>query len=301
MDFTSTATATNCQGPISYAWTFGDGNTSNIQNPTNTYATPGALNWSLTVTVDGETCTQTGTILVNSPPCDLTCTADANPTTGTAPLAVNFTATATATNCEGEPAFDWIFGDGNFSNVQNPTNTYATSGNFNWTLTVTVDGETCTQNGTVTVGAPPCVLTCSASADPTSGLTPLTVNFTGAATATDCQGQPAFSWAFGDGGTSAEQSLSYTYSTAGDYTWTLTVAVDGETCTQSGTISVEARIPGDCDGSGTVTIGEVQKAINMHLRIIPPDCGVDCNGDGQVSIGELQKVINNHLQIPTMC
>ncbi len=67
------------------------------------------------------------------------------------------------------------------------------------------------------------------------------------------------------------------------------------------TVQVISGIPGDCDGSGTVSIGEVQKVIRMHLRLDPPGCGADCDGSGAISIGELQKVINNHLRIPTPC
>ena len=59
--------------------------------------------------------------------------------------------------------------------------------------------------------------------------------------------------------------------------------------------------PGDCDGNGTVSIGEVQKAINMFLGAAPPDCGVDCDGNGQVSIGEVQKVINAFLGLQVSC
>ena len=58
---------------------------------------------------------------------------------------------------------------------------------------------------------------------------------------------------------------------------------------------------GDCDNNCAVSIGEVQKAINMFLGAIAPDCGVDCNGDGAVSIGELQKVINAFLGLPASC
>jgi photosystem II stability/assembly factor-like uncharacterized protein len=60
-------------------------------------------------------------------------------------------------------------------------------------------------------------------------------------------------------------------------------------------------IPGDCDGDGQVTIGEVQRAINMFLGTKWPDCNADCNGDGEVSIGELQKAINVFLGIPASC
>ena len=61
------------------------------------------------------------------------------------------------------------------------------------------------------------------------------------------------------------------------------------------------QIPGDCDGSGIVTIGEVQKAINMFLGTQAPGCGVDCNGDGKISIGEVQKVINAFLGFASSC
>ena len=60
-------------------------------------------------------------------------------------------------------------------------------------------------------------------------------------------------------------------------------------------------IPGDCDCSGQVSIGEVQKAVNMFLGIVPPGCGGDCNGDGTVSIGEVQKVINAFLGLTSSC
>ena len=63
----------------------------------------------------------------------------------------------------------------------------------------------------------------------------------------------------------------------------------------------QSSVPGDCDGDGSVSIGEVQKAINMFLGTLVPGCGVDCNGNGQVSIGELQKVINAFLGLPANC
>lgn len=50
--------------------------------------------------------------------------------------------------------------------------------------------------------------------------------------------------------------------------------------------------PGDCSGDWGVSIGEVQRGVNMFLGTEAPGCGVDQNGDGAVSIGEVQKVIN---------
>ena len=53
--------------------------------------------------------------------------------------------------------------------------------------------------------------------------------------------------------------------------------------------------PGDCDNSGTVTIAEVQSAINMFLGLKPVEACVDLDGTGGVSISEVQKVINGFL------
>jgi hypothetical protein len=52
---------------------------------------------------------------------------------------------------------------------------------------------------------------------------------------------------------------------------------------------------GDCDSSGTVTIAEVQSAINMFLGLNPVLSCVNVDGVGGVTIAEVQKVINSFL------
>ncbi len=68
VSFQSSATLLDCAGgSISYAWDFGDGNTSTEQNPTHAYATDGAYPWSLTTTAPGAVpCGQSGTIGIGS-------------------------------------------------------------------------------------------------------------------------------------------------------------------------------------------------------------------------------------------
>jgi len=61
------------------------------------------------------------------------------------------------------------------------------------------------------------------------------------------------------------------------------------------TVKIIGFLAGDCNGDGTVSIAEVQSAINMYLEIIPVEECVDVNDNDKVSIGEVQKVINNHL------
>ena len=53
--------------------------------------------------------------------------------------------------------------------------------------------------------------------------------------------------------------------------------------------------PGDCDNSGTVTIAEVQSAINMFLGLNTVAACVDQDSSNSVSIAEVQKVINSFL------
>jgi PKD repeat protein len=148
------------------------------------------------------------------------------------------------------------------------------------------------------------LVSCVANAAPASGTAPLTVTFGGSATLSGCSSQPTFAWAFGDGASGSGYDATHTYSASGSYTWTLTVTVEGQSCSKTGTITVSGGgggKPGDCNGDGTVSIGEVQKAINMFLGIAAVDCGVDCNGNGSVSIGEVQKVINCFLGVATSC
>jgi PKD repeat protein len=297
--FSATAEATHCAGNPAFAWTFGDGGSSAEQNPNHIYSAAGSFTWTLAATVDGQTCTKTGTIAITEP-CTVTCTAAANPTPDIAPWSVAFAATAAPANCAGAPAFAWTFGDGATSSEQNPSHTYASEGSYSWSVTVTVDGKTCAQTGEVTL-TPGCELACEASATPAQGKVPLEVVFTGTASATHCSGAPIFAWAFGDGATSPEQSPTHIYAAVGTYSWTLTVSVDGVTCSRTGTITVTSSLPGDGNNDGVVSIGEVQQAINMFLGLLPPGNGVDCNGDGTVSIGEVQKVINAFLGLPSSC
>jgi len=154
----------------------------------------------------------------------------------------------------------------------------------------TSDGVYCRVTG--------CILSvCSATADPVSGEVPLRVTFAGEAEAVSCASGPGFFWDFGDGETSAEQNPEHSYREVGGYTWTLSITAEERNCTLTGSILVaHPSRPGDCDGGGTVSIGEVQGGINMFLGLAEPACNVDQNADGTVSIGEVQAVINAFLE-----
>jgi PKD repeat protein len=123
-------------GASSYVWTFGDGNTSTLSNPTNVYTNTGLYTVSLTATGPGgaNSVTLTNYISVVNP---TVAGFSANPTSGPAPLTVVFAnSSIDATN------YVWTFGDGNSSTLPNPTNTYVNAGLYTVSLTATGPGGT---------------------------------------------------------------------------------------------------------------------------------------------------------------
>ncbi|MGI5185979.1 carbohydrate-binding protein [Dactylosporangium sp. CA-152071] len=78
--------------------------------------------------------------------------AAANPTSGPAPLTVNFSS-AGSNDPEGQAlTYSWAFGDGTTSTAANPTKTYATAGTYTATLTVR-DPQGATGSASVRVSA----------------------------------------------------------------------------------------------------------------------------------------------------
>jgi PKD repeat protein len=135
--------------------------------------------------------------------------------------------------------WNWVFGDGGTSTLQNPSHTYAAAGTYTVTLTVTDnDGATSLETTkTVTVTAPP-PPNQSPTADFSWTATDLSVAFTDASNDPDGT-VTGWNWSFGDGGASTLQNPSHTYAAAGTYTVTLTVTDnDGATSQFTETVGV---------------------------------------------------------------
>ena len=78
--------------------------------------------------------------------------ASADVTSGSAPLTVNFDGSGSFDSDGSIVDFSWDFGDGNSSNMANPSHTFVTAGDYIATLTVTDDkGETDSASVTITV------------------------------------------------------------------------------------------------------------------------------------------------------
>ncbi len=140
----------------------------------------------------------------------------ANPTSGTAPLTVNFTDQSTNT----PTSWRWDFGDGGSSTGQNPSHIYNNAGTYTVKLTATNNfgSNTKTQNGLIVVNGSGSAPVAGFTATPTTGTAPLTVNFTDQSSNTPTSWQ----WNFGDGGSSTEQNPVHIYQNTGNYTVKLT-------------------------------------------------------------------------------
>ncbi|MCK4414008.1 MAG: PKD domain-containing protein, partial [Candidatus Eisenbacteria sp.] len=227
--------------PTSWSWRFGDGDSASLGSPTHTYTCAGVYTVTLTVSnADGTDTTSvsecvTVTAALRPPAADFS----ADPSSGRAPVAVQFTDLST-----GAPtAWVWDFGDGNYGHVQHPLHTYELGGTYSITLAVAnADGaDTTTRTDMIRVMPSRSAPITDLAGTPTDGTTPLTVHFTSLAT-----NEPtSWSWDFGDGGTSIVENPQYTFQTPGFYTITLTTtnAAGSTSETKAGYIAATAAPP----------------------------------------------------------
>jgi PKD repeat protein len=176
-------------------------------------------------------------------PCTVACSASV-PAAAVSGQPVMLSGGATPSSCTCAAAYDWDFGDGaTHSAKASPSHTYSRAGSYNWKLTASADGVSCTSSGSIAI-ASACTLGCSASVSASSGAAPLAVTFSSAATPANCTGTPVLDWDFGDGSShSKESGPAHTYTTAGSFTWKLTVTAEGQSCVKTGTISVTEPPP----------------------------------------------------------
>ncbi|MGK0205806.1 MAG: PKD repeat protein, partial [Planctomycetota bacterium] len=208
--------------PTTWAWDFDNDGTidSTEQSPSFTYTTPGTYTVKLTASnaAGSNEVIKTDVLRAIGPPAtDFTAT----PTSGTAPLAVQFTDTST----EQPTSWLWDFGDGNSSTQQNPNHTFA-SDTFTVALTATnVAGSNTTSKGDFIVVLPPVVAMFTTDPSPASGPAPLAVTFN-ASTTTDAT---TYAWDFGDGNSGTGVTVAHTYIGSGSFTATLTATGPGGT------------------------------------------------------------------------
>ncbi|MBW7867897.1 MAG: PKD domain-containing protein [Brumimicrobium sp.] len=132
-----------------YAWNFGNGSTSNQQNPTVSYGQENVYNVSLVVTTNYG-CKDTVTLPVTVYPLPHV---NFSPTDVCLNFATQFSDNSTISNAHTSNSnvqWAWDFADGTTSTQQNPSHTYASDGSYNATLTVT-SNHNCVNDTTIKV------------------------------------------------------------------------------------------------------------------------------------------------------
>ena len=205
--FTDQTTVPAGGSPVSWQWIFGDGNGDNLQNTTHTYANPNTYSVELIVESDnGCFASAVQDVDIFALP---VAGINVNNECFYDPLNFQNGSSGNAT------AFQWSFGDGNASNLENPAHQYVSAGIYQVALIVyTLEGCTDTIVQNVTAYAQP---QANFSVDPSC------VNsgnqFTDNSTINTVDGDQitGYSWSFGDGNTSAVASPSHTYDNEGVY------------------------------------------------------------------------------------
>jgi PKD repeat protein len=241
---------------VSWLWDFGDGNTSNQQNPVHTYANNGNYTVTLTV-VDANGCTngitRTDYVKLSVPTANFI--SDASP--NCPPLTVNFTNLSSG---DTTLTYLWNFGNGFTSALQNPSHTYYTSDTFDVSLIVTDPfgcSDTAILNDHVYTHDRP---TASFTLSDTTACVPENIVMTSTSSPSAVP-IVSYQWDFGSGSGSATPTASHLYTNAGTYTVSLVVA-DQNGCQDTASRSVIINpnpvanfLAGDTVGCSIATIG----------------------------------------------
>ena len=206
-----------------FAWDFGDGETSTEQSPTHVYDAPGEYTVSLTVTGPYGTDTATKESYITASCAAPKVNFEADVTDGELPLTVNFTDLTEVADACAPTSVEWDFGDGETSAELDPSHTYTAPGVYTVVLTYTTDyGAGTYQKAKTSYITAECgVADVDFEADVTEGPAPLTVHFTDLSTAAaECE-ITGWVWGFGkwlDQLTEVdEQNPTYTFTEPGVY------------------------------------------------------------------------------------
>ena len=224
LDFTFTNLSTNV---ASVSWDFGDGQASNLFNPTHSYTSSGTYFVTLSGVSQTNGCVGSITkpIVVSMNPI---AAFNPSPINGCVPLTVDMNNQSTNGSFQ-----TWNFGDGNGSTQFSPTHTYTSSGSFTIQLYVeNANGCSDSLEQIITVYPLPTAAFTVATTDPC--VQPTVATFTNNST-----GAQGYEWDFGDGGTSTLTNPTHSYTTPGDYTVSL-IASTMYGCTDTATFDVHS-------------------------------------------------------------
>ena len=217
-----------------YTWSFGDGGTSNSQNPSYSYSVVGVYPIKLVVITPAgcsDSLTKPAYLTINNTPVGSFSVSNACIQTNI--LFTNYVTIATGSIV----SWQWNFGDGNNSALQTPVNSYSVSGNYSVTLSAVSDlGCIGTYSRVIILSQKPTINFSYTSGLDCSGETLSFNNQT-----TPANG-PSFVWRFGDGTFSLLQSPIHTYLNSGFYAIKL-IAINPGGCADSITKPYTVALP----------------------------------------------------------
>lgn len=175
---------------------------------------------------------------------------------GCAPLQVNFTAPA------GYSTYYWNFQDGASSNLENPSNTFASAGNYQVEFRESTTGPVI---GTVTIvvfDKPVPILTANT---PNKGCVPLGVDFSASASLPPGVSVVDYQWTFGQGSGATGSQVQFTYNTIGSYTVTIALTASSPSC--NNTVSFVDYVGVSNPSVGIITSPSPVMACNPPLNV----------------------------------
>ncbi|MBI3518371.1 MAG: PKD domain-containing protein [Bacteroidetes bacterium] len=236
---------TGLSGASNIQWAFGDGTFSNLNNPTHTFSSPGNFVTTYTAMVSGSPTTKTLNITVYGKP---TPNFSVNISKGCVPLTVSFTDQSINSGGSLAPQWQWSFGDGGVSNVQNPNYPYTIPGTFNVTL-IYKDGHGCdsaiTKTGLIKVSVKPTVIITTSPTVVSACVAPFTATFSGSnSTSNSTTGSTSLTYNWNLNGTTsnAVNPPPITFTTTGSFPVTLT-CTDNNSCSDTRTVTVNVSNP----------------------------------------------------------
>lgn len=202
---------------LTYQWTFGDGGTSTVANPTHSYSQTGLYDVMLIVT-DATGCKDTLNRIAYINVGGINLGFTASDTFATCPpLTVTFTNTSTLAT-----SYMWKFGNGNTSSITSPSTIFSLPGVYTVKLIGQNGGCVDSVTKNITVLGPTGTFTYS----PINGCVPLTVQFSATT-----QNTQQLIWDMNNGvtQTTTASSTTYTYTAPGKYVPKVLLS-DGVSC-----------------------------------------------------------------------
>jgi gliding motility-associated-like protein len=199
---------------VSYQWSFGDGNSSTLENPKHSYVNHGSFQVQL-IAISNHGCsdTITKTITVKENPSVSFNVSPNNFTCNGSSLQFNGNATINSSSID---SFIWNFGDGSTAIGQNTSHGYSSYGNYNVTLkAVAANGCVAETNQSVSDFLPP-----QANFTMDSVCLGTTTHFQNLSSTTNAGSISSYNWDFDNDGTvdATSENPNYTYPSSGTYT-----------------------------------------------------------------------------------